>query len=376
MRFRHLIAANLLRKKIRTALAVGSFTVALFLFGILGIVRGVFSRFQDLAAADRLVILSKSLGRGLPIPYRDRLRRIPGVRDVTFAFGFPGYYQNERNFFWQIAVDVDGYRNMYPEYVISDEEWRAFAADREGCVVGEALARRFGWKIGDRVPLKRYMGSWALNIRGIYRGKRAQDDAGQFWFQWKFLQEKMLPGMNEARMFIVRVASPGQASAVARAIDEEFANSPVETRTSTESNFGGMIVKMIGNIEFLIVTIGAVVFFTLLLVTGNTMAIGVRERTGEFAVLKALGFSDRFVLVLILAETLVIAVLGGMLGLASARLLTWNGGPGRGLLPPLHLPGRDVVLGLLLAVLVGLISGLLPALSAMRLRVVEAMRRV
>ncbi len=381
MKFRHLVLANLLRKKIRTALTIGSFAVALFLFGILALVRGAFGRGVDVAGADRLVVFGK-LG-GLPLAYQDRLLRIPGVKQVTFQVWFLGVYQDERMFFPQMGIDVENHRSLFPEFIIPDDQWAAFVADREGCVVGEGLAKRFHWKIGDRIPIKHYaLGALEFNLHGIYRGKRPQDDASQFWFQWKLLEEKEWgQGGTKGTVgwYTVRIASPDAALKTAKAIDQEFANSSWETRTDTEKAFAASVVKQMGNVEFLILSIGAVVFFTLLLVTGNTMAIAVRERVGELAVLKAVGFSDVFVLSLVLVESLVVAALGGALGLGLAKLFSLTT---RGLLaslplmPEFYLPAEAIASGLTLALLVGVLSGLLPALSAMRLRVVEAMRRV
>jgi putative ABC transport system permease protein len=378
MKFRHLILANLLRKKIRTTLTIGSFGVALFLFGLLVVVRGAFSQGVDVAGADRLVVINKvSIIQHLPLSYKERLLKISGVKEVTFDSWFGGVYQDERNFFPQFAVDVETQRSMFNEFVIPDDQWQAFVADREGCIVGEGLAERFHWKIGDRIPIKGtfYPGNWQFNIRGIYHGKRPQDDTSQFWFHWDFLEERARV-KGTVGWYTVRVANPDDAVRVAKAIDTEFANSPWETRADTEKAFAASWVKQMGNIEFLILSIGGVVFFTLLLVTGNTMAISVRERIGELAVLKAVGFSDLFVLVLVLAESLVVAALGGALGLVLAKLFTLHGDPTRGLLPYFYLPLKAMVSGLALALVVGIISGVLPAVSAMRLRVVEAMRRV
>ncbi len=380
MKFRHLVLANLLRKKIRTGLTIGSFAVALFLFGILAVVRGVLT-FQDLfAGADRLVVMSKVNSQTLPLSYRDRILRIPGVKQVTYTWWTPGLYQNDRIVFMQIAVEVENHRAMYPELIIPDEQWAAFVADREGSIVGKALAKRFHWKIGDRVPVRLRLlpgdKAWEFNIRGIYRAKRSQHDTSQFWYQRKLLEEKV-PGIKGlAGPYMVRVANPDQAAQVAKAIDREFANSPIETRTNTENDFGASMAKQMGNVEFLILSIGGVVFFTLLLVTGNTMAIAVRERVGELAILKAVGFSDVFVLALVLSESLVVAALGGALGLGLAKLFSLRGDPTGGLLRGFYLPGEAIASGLALALLVGVIAGILPALSAMRLRVVQAMRRV
>jgi len=379
MKYRHLVLANLLRKKIRTSLTAGSFAAALFLFGILAVVRGAFHQGLEVAGADRLVVVNKvSIIQPLPLSYRDRLLRIPGVTQVTFANWFGGVYQDERNFFPQFAIDRETYRQMFAEFVIPDGQWQAFLADREGCIVGQALAERFKWKLGDRIPIKGtiFPGTWEFNIRGIYRGKRAQDDATQFWFRWDYLDERSTYRKGFVGWYTVRIANPDDAVRVVRAIDEEFVNSPWETKTDTEKAFAASWVKQMGNIEFLILTIGSVVFFTLLLVTGNTMAIAVRERVRELAVLKAVGFSDRFVLILVMAETMVVAALGGGIGLLLAKLFTLQGDPTRGLLPFFYLPPHAIVLGFALAGAVGLMAGILPALTAMRLRVVEALRRV
>ncbi len=378
MKFLPLIFANLFRKKIRTALTIGSFAVALFLFGLLSVVRGAFGQYREVAGADRLVVINKvSIIQPLPLAYRDRLLRIPGVKRVTYDSWFGGVYQDERNFFGQFAIDPENQRAVFPEFVIPEDQWQAFVGDREGAIVGQELAKRFGWKIGDRIPIKGtiFPGTWEFNIRGIYRGKRVQDDNSQFWFQWKLLEEKSR-FKGYVGWYTVRVAEPDQAAHVVKAIDQEFSNSPWETKTDTESAFAAAWVKQFGNIEFLILTIGGVVFFTLLLVTGNTMAIAVRERIGELAVLKAVGYSDTFVLLLVLAESLLVAAAGGAAGMALAKIFTLRGDPTHGLLPYFYLPPSSMLTGAGVALAVGILAGFLPAFSAMRLRVVDAMRRV
>jgi len=379
MKYSRLILANLLRKKTRTALTAGSFAAALFLFGILAVVRGAFRQGLEVAGADRLVVVNKvSIIQPLPLSYRDRLLRIPGVTQVTFANWFGGVYQDERNFFPQFAIDRESYRQMFPEFAIPGDQWQAFLADREGCVVGQALAERFAWKLGDRLPIKGtiFPGTWEFNIRGIYRGNRLQDDTTQFWFRWDYLDERTPYRKGFVGWYTVRIADPDDAVRVVKAIDQEFANSPWETKTDTEKAFAASWVKQMGNIELLILSIGGVVFFTLLLVTGNTMAIVVRERVRELAVLKAVGFSDGSVLLLVIAETVIVAAVGGGMGLALAKLFTLRGDPTRGLLPFFYLPPGAIALGFVLAIAVGLMAGILPALSAMRLRVVDALRRV
>jgi putative ABC transport system permease protein len=378
MKYFGLLWANLKRKKLRTILTVGSFVVALFLFALLAIVRTAFSGGVEVAGADRLVVINKtSIIQPLPLSYRDRLQRLPGIKDVTFANWFGGVYQDPKNFIPEFAIDTETYRQMYPEFHVSDEEWNAFEADRQGAIVGEKTAKKYGWKVGDRVPMKGtiYPGTWQFNISGIYHATRPQDDTSQFWFHWKYLDEAT--GRNgSVGWYTLRVANPDDSAALVKKIDEMFSNSPYETKTDTEKAFAASWVKQMGNIEFLILTIGAVVFFTLLLITGNTMAIAVRERTGELAVLKAVGFSDGFVLFLVLAESILVAFVGGALGLLLGELLAAGGDPTGGLLPLFYLPPKSVVTGAAIALGVGLVAGIIPAINAMRLRVVDALRRV
>jgi putative ABC transport system permease protein len=380
MKYIHLLFASLFRRKIRTMLTTLSFVVALFLFGLLVVVHGAFNQGLDVAGADRLVVINKvSIIQPLPVSYMDRVRRIPGVKEVTHQNWFGGVYQDERNFFPQMANDDETFRSVFGEFQIPDDQWQAYMSDREGAIVGPDLIKRYHWKIGDRIPIKGtiFPGTWEFNIRGIYHGTRQQDDNTQFWFHYKFLEErentywKGLVGW-----YTVKVYRPADSLQISRQIDDMFANSPWETKTETEKSFAADWVKQAGNISFLMMSIGGVVFFTLLLVTGNTMAIAVRERMRELAVLKAVGFTDGFVLLLVLAESLLVAALGGALGVALAKIFTLGGDPTRGLLPFFYLPWDAMALGLGLALAVGMAAGILPAISAMRLNVVTAMRKV
>ena len=382
MKFSRLILANLFRKKVRLLLTIGSFAVALFLFAFLAVVKDAFGRGADVAGADRLVIINRtSIINPIPLSYRDKILRIPGVKVVTHNNWFGGVYQDEKNFFPQFVIDPENQRQVLPELIVPDDQWNAFLKDRQGAIVGARTAERFHWKIGDRIPIKATIagnGSWEFNIDGIYHGKNPKDDETQFWFQWDYYEE-MVPERFKGNVgwYVLRVENPDESPRIAKAIDDEFANSPYETKTETESAFAAGWVKQFGNIQFLILTIGAVVFFTLLLVTGNTMAISVRERTSELAVLKAIGYSDRTVLLFVLAESLVIALIGGLLGLGLAELLV----PGvdkalSGMLPNLVLAPSILAQGLFTALVVGVISGLLPGIGAMRMRVVNALRRV
>ena len=379
MKYLPLLLKNLFRKKLRTLLTVGSFAVALFLFGLLAIVRTSFAGGVDVAGVDRLVTINRvSLIQPLPLSYRDQILQFPGVKATTYANWFGGVYQDEKNFFAQFAIDLPTYRAVFPEFVVPDGQWQAFAADREGCVVGAELAKRFNWKLGDRIPIRGtiFPGTWEFNIRGIYHGKREVDDNTQFWFRADYLEERRTFGKGMVGWYTVKIDDPDRAAATIKAIDTRFANSAFETKTDTEKSFAAGFVKQMGNIGLLVSVIGSVVFFTLLLVTGNTVAMAVRERTRELAVLKALGFGDPFVLGLVLAEAMLIALAGGILGLGAVKLMTLGGDPTHGLLQFFYLKNQTLAEGLGLALAVGFLAGILPALSASRLRVVDALRRV
>jgi putative ABC transport system permease protein len=379
MKYKSLIMANLFRKKLRTTLTIGSFVVALFLFGLLVVVHGAFNQGVDVAGADRLDVINKtSIIQPLPYSYRDQILRIPGVKAITYDNWFGGVYQDEKNFFPQFAIDPENQRVVFPEFVIPDDQWKAFLEDREGAIAGSGIAKRFGWKVGDRIPIKGaiYPGDWEFNIRGIYTGSRDNDDLTQFWFHYKYLDERRQYGKGLVGWYTVKLDTPDDGTRVVKAVDTMFANSPYETKTETEKALASDFAKQFGNIGFLISAVGSVVFFTLLLVTGNTMAIAVRERIGELAVLKAVGFNDRFVLFLVLGESLMIAAIGGAIGLALCKLMTLGGDPTHGFLPFFYLPGPMILLGFGVALAVGVLAGILPATSAMRLRVVDALRRV
>jgi putative ABC transport system permease protein len=379
MKFLPFILRNLKRKKTRTILTVGSIAVALFLFGLLVTIETSLNAGVDVAGADRLVVRNQtSLIQPLPISYQDRLRQIDHVSEATFANWFGGIYQDERNFFPQFSIDTATYRKVFTEFVIPDDQWQSFLDDRQGAVVGKATAERFKWSIGDRIPIKGtiFQGNWEFNIRGIYEAESAEADTTQLWFHYDYLDESRQWGKGLVGWYTVKIDDPDSAVGVAAAIDERFANSQWETSTQTEKDFAAGFAKQIGNIRLIVLSIGAVVLFTLLLVTGSAMATAVRERIPELGVLKTLGFGDGTVLGLVLAESVLIALVGGALGIGGAKLLTLRGDPTHGMLPFFYLGPESMVLGLALAFVVGLASGAIPALTAMRLRIVDALRRV
>jgi putative ABC transport system permease protein len=374
-----LVWANLRRKKVRTTLTIGSFLVAFFLFGLLAALRMGFQGGAGAAGADRLnVINTVSLILPLPFSYRDRLLQLAGVKAVTHATWFGGIYQNERNFFPQVAVDKDTWFEVYADYTLTPEAREAFLRDRQACVVGRSLADRFGFKVGDRIPLRGtiWPGNWEFNVAGIYVGSQPDADTSGMYFHSDYLEERRAFGKGTVGWYVVQLDDPEDGVRVSKAIDELFSNSPFETLTQTEKAFAASFVKQMGNVELLILSIGSVVFLTLLLVTGNTMAISVRERYGELAVLKTVGFSDFRVLKLILAEALLIAGQGGLIGLVLAKAMIPGLSRALPMLGVLYVPPLTFGLGFVLALAVGTAAGLLPAVGAMRLKVVDALRRV
>ena len=383
MKFGGLILANLFRKKVRLVLTIGSFAVALFLFALLGVVSDAFGRGADIVSANRLVTINRtSIINTIPLSYRDEILRIPGVSYITHDNWFGGVYQDPKNFFPQFVIDPENQRQVFPELIVPDDQWNTFLKDRQGAVVGKNTMERFGWKIGDRIPIKTTLyglgdKTFEFNIDGVYHGAKPEDDTTQFWFQWEYFKESIPERVKgQIGWYTILIANPDDAPRIAKAIDNMYLNSPYETKTETESAFAQGWVKQFGNIKFLIVSIGTVVFFTLLLVTGNTMAISVRERTNELGVLKAIGFSDRTVLGFILGESIAIAVAGCVGLLLALVAIPALSRAMAGLLPPLLVTAKTLAYGVIAALVVGFASGILPAYGAMRMRVVTALRRV
>lgn len=383
MRFLPLIWADLKRRKARTILTFLSIVVAFAVFGVVMAFYTALSAGVEVAGADRLILTNKvTFIQPLPISYGARIAQVPGVEAVTHASWFGGIYQEPSNFFPQLAVEPAKYLELYPEILLPEKQKEAWLADRTGAVVGRTTAERFGWKVGDRIPIQATYNvkkdgsrTWEFNLDGIYDGAEKGTDTTQFLFHYTYLDEARLRGEGLVGWYIVRVADPSQAAKVAEAIDSRFANSPYETKTSTEKAFAQAFANQVGNIGAIATSIAAAVFFTLLLVTGNAMAQSVRERTNELAVLKTLGFRNTTVLVLVLAESCLLAAAGGLGGMGLAWLLTQGGDPTGGFLPVFYIPTRGVLLGGALLVLLGLASGALPGYQALRLRIAEALRR-
>lgn len=381
MKFLPLLWSSLWRKKIRTIFTLLSVFVAFLLFGLLMTIRGAFSFGVDIAGLDRLVLIHKvALIMPLPVSYKERLAATEGVSIVSHQTWFGGVYQDPANFFAQMVVEPEPFMKIYPEFVIPEEQVKAWLADRQGAIVGVDLARRFGWKVGDRIPITgtiwqpKQGQTWEFNIVGMYDGGQGVDKT-QFFFRYDYLDENRAGGQGLVGWYVVKIADPSQAQQMGAKFDAMFANSSAETKTTTEKGFVEGFAKQVGDIGAIMVAILVAVLFTMLLVAANTMAQSVRERTSEMGVLKTLGFSNASILSLILGESVLIAVLGGSLGLAVAWVIVQGGDPTNGMLPIFILPTRDVVLGGVMIVLLGLIAGALPAFNAMNLKITDALRR-
>ncbi|HOC55955.1 MAG TPA: ABC transporter permease [Verrucomicrobiota bacterium] len=384
MKFLHLIWSNLKRKKLRTVLTLLSIVVAFILFGLLCAIRQALSGGVSMAGQNRLVTRHKiSIIQSLPESYKLRMERIPGVALATHESWFGGVYQDSKNFFPQMPVVPEEYLAMYPEYLLAPEQKEAWLTTRTGAIVGRKTAERFQWKIGDRIPLQSSIwpkadGShlWELDIVGIYDGRDKGTDTSLLFFHYDYFDEARVWNKGQVGWYMVQVNDPSQAAEIAKLVDQEFENSAAETKTEPEGAFLQAWAKQIGDITLITATILSAVFFTILLVSGNTMSQAVRERTGELGALKAMGFTSAQVLGLVLAESCLLALLGGGLGIGLAWLLIARGDPTGGMLPLFFFPKGDVLIGVALSAALGVLAGIFPALQAMRLRVADALRRM
>ena len=381
MKFLPLLWKNLWRKKIRTTFTLLSIFVAFILFGLLMTIRTAFTFGVDIAGLDRLVLIHKvSLIMPLPISYEARLQATPGVQVVGHQTWFGGVYQDPSNFFAQMAVNPEPFMKIYPEFKIPPDQVKAWLGDRQGAIVGVDLAKRFGWKVGDRVPIQATIWQpkqgqvWDFNIVGLYSGDAGVDKT-QFFFRYDYLDENRRGGAGLVGWYVVKIADASKSQAMAATFDEMFANSSAETKTTTEKGFVEGFAKQVGDIGAIMIAILVAVLFTILLVAANTMAQSVRERTSEVGVLKTLGFSNGSILAMVLGESIATAMLGGGLGLVVVWLIIRRGDPTGGMLPVFMLPARDVVIGVMLTLALGLVAGLMPALGAMRLKITDALRR-
>ena len=384
MKYFRLIWKNAWRKKIRTSLTILSVFVAFLLFALLSAIGFAFRGGVDVADADRLVIIDKiSLINMLPMSYMNRVASTDGVASVTHASWFGGYYQDPRNQFPQFPVDPQSYFDMYPEFDMAAEQLEAFKRNRIGAVVGQELATTYGWKVGDRIPLQATIWTkadggrtWEFVLEGIFSTDDPRGSTALLLFQYDYFEEARAFAKGTVGWYILRVESGANPIQVANAIDQQFANSPNETETSTEAAFAQSFAKQFGNIALIVTLVLGAVFFTLLLVSGNTMSQSVRERISELAVLKTLGFTDHSVLGIVLSESILIMLMGGLLGLGLGWVLVQGIAQQMGaFLPGVFLSPGAIALGVAMMVGAGIMAGIFPALKAMRLSIIDALAR-
>lgn len=379
-----LVWKNVWRKKARAALTILSVLVAFVLFALLNAVGYAFTMGSEYADPRRMAVINNmSIINPLPISYRNRLEAIPGVVDVTHASWFGGFYQDPKNFFAQFPTDPHDWFRMHPELRMPDEQLEAWAKNRIGMVAGREIAQQFGWQIGDRIPLqttiwtnKDGQQTWEFVLEGIFSAEGPQGRTAYALMHDAYFQEARAFGEGTVGWYVLRIADEVDPGEIAARIDEQFANSPYPTETSTEEAFAESFAKQFGDIGLMVRLILGAVFFTLLLLAGNTMAQSVRERISELAVLKTLGFEDASVLRIVLSESVVIMLIGGLLGLGLGWFLVF----GFTQAMPATLPGAAVtpaamLTGVLLMLAAGIAAGIFPALKAMRLSIVEALAR-
>ncbi|MFO7304021.1 MAG: FtsX-like permease family protein [Gammaproteobacteria bacterium] len=382
MKFLPLLWSNLQRKRLRTWLTLASIVAAFLLFGILQTMKAALTGGAELAGADRLITMNKvTFIQPLPESHLTRVRGIEGVKVATPYSWFGGVYQDDRNKVITFAVDPETFLQVYPEYELTEEEHKAWINDRAGAIVGKVTAERYGWQVGDTIPLRSdiYQNQdgtqiWEVNIRAIFA---TTNDSASMFIHHEYLDEARTFGKDTIGMIVLRVDDPQRSAEIARRIDAMFANSANETKTDNERAFLQSWANQMGNIGALVTAVASVVFFTLLLVIANTMGQSVRERTNELAVMKTIGFSRGTVTGLVLAESMLLTVLGAVIGLVLASGVAQ--GLGKALaqyFPTLGMPASTYLIGGVLAIVLGALASALPATYAWQLKIVDALRRV
>jgi putative ABC transport system permease protein len=380
-----LICKNLFRRKLRAGLMIVSILVAFAIFGVLAGFERAFHAGQDIAAADRLVVVNKiNFTQPLPIAYYNRVRGVEGVRQVAHLNWFGGYYQDPKNFLVVMAVQPETYLELYGNEIEADPGAReAFIRERTGALVGEAMARKWGWKVGDHVPIssnifsqKNGSHTWDFTILGIFKPKTPQVDTNFMVFQYAYFDETRSFGKDTIGWMTLRTASPAVNDRVMKTIDQMFANSSDETSTDTEKAFNKAFVAQLGNIALIVGLVVGAAFVTILMIVGNTLIMALRERTREIGVLKTLGFPAGRILRLVLGESLLLAFLGGLPGLGLAFLVAASLSESLGnFVPRITITPQIAAVAVALMICFGLSTGIIPALGAMRLKIATALGR-
>ena len=379
-----LVLRNAFRHKLRTTLTMVGIVVAIVAFGLLRTIVDAWYAGSEASSSARLITRSSiSLVFFLPLNYAQKIRQVEGVKSVSWMNWFGGVYITEANFFPQFAVDAPTFLGMYPEYRLDDAERKAFLLDRGGAVVGRKLADKYGWKVGDRIPLRGtiFPGTWTFTLRAIYDGADNKVDETQFFFHWAPLNETVKARFPRRAdlvgLYVVEIREPAQAAEISQRIDATFRNSLAETLSETEKAFQLGFVAMTEAILVAIETVSFVIILIIMAVMANTMAMTARERYSEYATLKAIGFGNGFVALLIFAESLGIALAGGAVGIALTFPIADWFATQMGTLVPVFFVSRDTVaMQVGAALVVGVVAALIPAWRAAHVRIVDGLRAV
>jgi len=379
-----LLLKNAFRHRLRTLLTMVGLVVAICAYGLLRTIIDAWYAGVDGTSSVRLITRNSiSLTFPLPLSYADRLRNVDGVTGVSWSNWFGGVYITERNFFPQFAVEPASYLALYPEYVLKDEEKKAFILDRQGAIVGRKLANQYGWKIGDQIPLRGtiFPGTWTFTLRGIWDGVDAKTDESQFLFHWQLLAEsnrkRFKRNADYVGVYVVRINDPNNAPLVSERIDAQFKNSLAETLSETEKAFQLGFVSMSEAILVAVNAVSYVIIIIIMAVMANTMTMTARERLAEYATLKALGFSPGFVVKLLFGESLVIALLGGGAGILLTLPIAAGFAKAVGTLFPVFVVSQTTMfLQILASGIVGIVAAAWPAWKMSRIDIVNGLRHV
>lgn len=379
----YLIFKNLTRKPLRLFLTMFATFVAFLIYGTLTTFQVAIDSGVDLAADDRLIAVNKiNFTQPLPISYVNRVKTLENITDVTHLNWFGGYYQDPQNVIVMFAADASSFLTVYNELILPPEQEAGWLRNRQGLIAGEGIAKTYGWKVGDRIPVNSNIfsqedgsSSWEFDVVGIYTGQDAQTDTNSVYFHYDYFNETQSFGRDFIGFLGIRTVDPKLNESVIKAVDDMFANTPYETETVPEKVFNKAFIEQIGNLSLILGSVVFAAFFIILVIVGNSMVLAIRERTSEIGVLKTLGFKSRRIFFMVLAESLLLAVSGGMLGLLATNLAVTAFNQA-----PIQLPVLIVTPGIffeatLIMVGLGLITGILPAINALRLNIITALSR-
>jgi putative ABC transport system permease protein len=378
-----LVRKNLFRKRLRTILTIVAIFVAFLIFGVLATFQKALNAGVEVAGADRLITVNKiNFTLPMPLAYATRTAAVPGVKQVAYAEWFGGYYQEPRNFLVAFAVDPKNYLDIYPEYVMPPAQREAFLRDKTGILVGKAVADQFGWKVGDRLPLKSNIyrqkngsDTWDFTIAGIVTGNDARVDTNFVMFHYQYLADTRSFGDGTTGWMILKTADTKENPRIMREVDALFANSAFETETKTEQAFNKAFAEQLGDLGFIVTSVVGAAFVTILLIVGNTMMLTVRERTNEIAVMKTIGFTTNRIFGLVLAESMLLALIGGILGVIAAWLFSFALAGPLSRFGPVAFSYDTALTAFVLMALLGFLTGVIPAYRAMSTNIITALGR-